>query len=658
LNALWSIGRPRRGHEQGQALVIFALSIVFLLGMAGVAIDAGRFVTQRRFLQNAADAAALAAANTVVQQSSATVATVEQAARDNLAINLAGSAAGAPIVVVPMTPGYGGLPASGPNLVSGIVLTDDAGAPLLPSDSADKITDIRVALRGPVDFTLGRVMGMNQATIDARAQVTFSFNSGNLMPIAVRRYINLSGPYAPGACADPPSGSKFADLAATQSTSCQGAADPNSLGYGGRTPASPAQPGPTITLIGQGAQSSNSANFRSFINLDIRNFDDLNSRVYYNSVPVGANSNTMKQFESAWVRQGYPGPDFPPITNPPNPDDQVAIMDGNTSGQVISDLAARWNVGDRFLAALYDGTVMSIPDFSITGPTGIGLAPNTTTANAGKISIQPNKMFDGNVIVATTSAPAWLTTSYSPGTAFMPSQPQGSTVTLSTTIGAATPQVDMLWVKGHSAIPYLTDHYAPIVVNVGGVTKDLSIAVSPDLSPAAWGDQVTYTATVTVGGASDFPAGVTLSLEPVGSVDPSSPVAFPDLTSGSYWFGGVQGALTSTISTWSGTGNSRTGTATFTINTGQLGAQKTYDFVLTAIGVNSSGQPIRHQIGGHVLSQGTSDNSNYIDITGFAAYRITAMDANSVTGQAISGVYSTASDPALRAVLTPRLGPW
>jgi hypothetical protein len=643
--------------------VIFALSIVFLLGMAGVAIDAGRFVTQRRFLQNAADAAALAAANAVVQVPSATVATVEQAARDNLAINLAGSAAGAPTVVVPTTPGYGGLPALGPNLVSGIVLTGDAGAPLVPTDSADKITDIRVALRGPVDFTLGRIMGMNQATVDARAHVTFSFNSGNLMPIAVRRYINLSGPYAAGACADPPSGAKFADLAATQSTSCQGAADPSSLGYGGRTPASPAQPGPTITLIGQGAQSSNDANFRSFVNLDIRNFDDLNSRVYHNSVPVGANSNTMKLFESAWVRQGYPGPDFPPITNPPDPNDQVAIMDGNTSGQVIGDLAARWNVGDRFLAALYDGTVMSIPDFSITGPTAIGLAPNTTTANAGKIPVQPNKMFDGNVIVSTTSAPAWLATTYSPGTPFVPSQPQGSTVTLSATIGAATPQVDMLWVKGHSADPYLTDHYAPIAVTVAGVTKDFSVAVSPDLSPTAWGDQVTYTATVTVGGTSDFPAGVTLSLEPVGAIDPGDPLdpsalPYPDLTGGSYWFNGIQGTTTALINSWSGTGNSRTGTATFTINTGQLGAQKTYDFVLTAIGANSSGQPIRHQIGGHVLSQGTSDNSNYIDITGFAAYRITAMDANSISGQAISGVYSTASDPSLRAVLTPRLGPW
>ena len=80
--------------EQGQILVLFALSIVLVLAMAGVAIDAGRFMTQQRFLQNAADAAALAAADAAIQQPSATVASVDQAARDNLAINLAGSTVG------------------------------------------------------------------------------------------------------------------------------------------------------------------------------------------------------------------------------------------------------------------------------------------------------------------------------------------------------------------------------------------------------------------------------------------------------------------------------------------------------------------------------------------------------------------------------------
>jgi len=654
--------RARGRGQGGQVLVLFALSIVVVLAMAGVAIDAGRFLTQRRFLQNAADAAALAAANAIVQQSTATVASVELAARANLAINLAGSSAGAPVVEVPATPVFAsGMPATGPNLVSGIALFN-AGGTLLENtreenaaDSADKISDIRVALQGPVDYTLGRVVGLGQSLVSANAHVGFK---GSLMPIAVRRYINLSGPYGSGSCAEPPSGNKFADLAATQSTSCQGAADTNPLGYGGRTPASQSQPGPTTVLISQGAQSSNTSSFRGFINLDIRNFDDTNSRVYYNNVPVGANSNTMKSFEAGWIPTGYPGPDFPPVTTPPDPNDQVAIMDGNSAGQIVSDLDARWNVGDKILCALYDGTVMSIPDFSITGPSDATLAPNTPTPSAGTIAIKPNRQFATTVIVSTAKSPAWLTTSYTPSAEFVPDRPNGTYVTLAATANTTTPQIDMLWVKGHSASPYLTDHYAPIAVAVSGVTEDLSVSISPDQSPTSWGDEITFTATVTVGGANDFPAGVTLSLEPAGSIDAGAPKPFPDVAAGSYWFNGVQGATTATITSWSGNGNSRTGTASFTIYTTRLGPQATYDFVLTASGTNSDAQSIRRQASGHVLSQGTSDDSNYVDITGFAVYQITDISSNSLTGQAISQVYATASDAALRAGLTPRLMPW
>ena len=645
----------RSAREQGQILVLFALSIVVVLAMAGVAIDAGRFMTQQRFLQNAADAAALAAADAVIQQPSATVASVDQAARANLAINLSGSTVGAPVVVVPtldatvFDPAY---PASGRNLVSGIALTDGSGTPLLPGDSADRITDIRVALRGPVAYAFGGVVGLSQSIVSVHAHVGFT---GNLMPIAVRRYINLSGPFAGGLCPDPLDKNSFADLAATQATSCQGAADPLPLGYGGRSPASVSQPGPTIVLYGSGAKSSNASSFSGFINLDIRNFDDLNSRVYYNGIQ-DANPNTLKDFEATWISQGYPGPDFPPITAPPDADDQVAVMDGISAGHVASNLKARWNVGNRIVCALYDGTVMSIPDFAITGPSNITLSPNASTPNAGSISIKPNKQFGATVIMSSTNAPAWLTTSFAPAGQFTPNQPNGTNVTLSALAATTTPQVDMLWVKGHSASPYLTDHYAAVAISVAGVTKDFSIAVSPNQAPAAWGNAVTFSATVTVGSGSDFPDGVILSLEPVGSIATdyavSPPVLFPDVAPESYSFSNA------TVTSWSGNGNSRTGTATFTINTDQLGPQETYDFVLTATGTNSDGQTIRRQVHGQVLSQGTTDDSNYIDITGFAVYKITAIDSNSMSGQAISPVFATASDSGLRAALTPRLRPW
>ena len=57
--------RPGRENSPGQVLVLFALGITVLFAAAGLAFDVGRFYSERRFLQNAADAAALAGARYV-----------------------------------------------------------------------------------------------------------------------------------------------------------------------------------------------------------------------------------------------------------------------------------------------------------------------------------------------------------------------------------------------------------------------------------------------------------------------------------------------------------------------------------------------------------------------------------------------------------------
>ena len=53
----------RAGAGEGQILVIFALSIIALLGIAGLALDGGSTFAQRRDQQSASDLAALGAAN-------------------------------------------------------------------------------------------------------------------------------------------------------------------------------------------------------------------------------------------------------------------------------------------------------------------------------------------------------------------------------------------------------------------------------------------------------------------------------------------------------------------------------------------------------------------------------------------------------------------
>ncbi len=53
-------------HERGQIVVLFALSLVAIIGMVGLVLDSGGAFAQRRTEQNAADLAALAAANDLI----------------------------------------------------------------------------------------------------------------------------------------------------------------------------------------------------------------------------------------------------------------------------------------------------------------------------------------------------------------------------------------------------------------------------------------------------------------------------------------------------------------------------------------------------------------------------------------------------------------
>ena len=55
--------RPATAREGGQILALFALSLMVIIMICGLAVDAGGTFAQRRDQQTAADLAALAAAN-------------------------------------------------------------------------------------------------------------------------------------------------------------------------------------------------------------------------------------------------------------------------------------------------------------------------------------------------------------------------------------------------------------------------------------------------------------------------------------------------------------------------------------------------------------------------------------------------------------------
>ena len=83
-----------------------------------------------------------------------------------------------------------------------------------------------------------------------------------------------------------------------------------------------------------------------------------------------------------------------------------------------------------------------------------------------------------------------------------------------------------------------------------------------------------------------------------------------------------------------------------------------YRFDVRATGTNGAGQPVTHlQPVTFTVATSTSSGS-YVDIIGFAAFEITDLNANAITGRAVSGVYAAADNQALRRAQTARLIPW
>src|SRR5690348_4544063 len=66
----------RRQRQQGQVIVLFAIALIAMLAMFGVAVDGGTLYIQRRTAQNAADAAALAGARAMQKATTSPTATI------------------------------------------------------------------------------------------------------------------------------------------------------------------------------------------------------------------------------------------------------------------------------------------------------------------------------------------------------------------------------------------------------------------------------------------------------------------------------------------------------------------------------------------------------------------------------------------------------
>lgn len=628
-----------RASSRGQVIVIVVFAMVGLMAAAGLAFDIGRFYSERRYLQNAADAGALAVANALIRGESATDAEAE--GRDILARNLLGSPSGSTGVVA-TTPEYEvGYPGDPTRLMSGILISG---------------SDVRVAVRSDVSYTFGRAVGFGSNTITAQARVR---TVGDLLPIAVRHYINAPGPTIGAVAPCDGNANAFQDLVATANTSCLGTETDDSLRsrpnagapFNAANPGDdPVNHGPIIALVGQGAQPSNNASFRGFVALDIRNFASSTSNVFYNGVTAGTNPNTLKSIEAGWVATGYPGPAFPPVTSPADPNDQIAIIDGNSSGIIIDQINSRYDPGHEILAAVYSGTVMTIPDFAFTVASTVTIDQTQNRGGAITMSVTRNNAFTG--VVQSSAFTDWGDPTNPYGTTLLPLTfspdpvTPNATVTWSTfqTVGAPT-GVYTIWVQGHSSSPYLTDHYYPVAVKIGSVSRDFSSSGSGlVIATAATGTTGTGTMTFSTTNVNSTYFGGTVNLTVEGG-----PAANGVLPSG---LGAVSVSPSSFTLNKNGSQD-----VTISVNGGTLGPGE-YPLTIRATGTNSAGQTVTRLVPFvfDIATAGTT--TEYVDIQGFAVFRITSADSNAIYGYAISDVYADTNDPALRRGQVARLVPW
>jgi hypothetical protein len=669
-----------RESQSGQTLVIVALSMVVLLLMASVAVDVGRFVSERRYLQNAADAAALAGAQEwkMALSRGEAPATAEGSARARALATLhehfnCGGSTLDPTGACPPDPSNPPVYVAGcgaaPSCLSDGILVNPAADP----------GSVRVALRNNIDFTFGRAAALiggnlDFQTISAKARAGKDPNGVGPLPIAVRRYIAPYGPRTPsGSTPCPgydPIHPEFTDVFATAATSCVGSV----TAAAGRVDPSASAPGEDIEIIGQGADPCSSAecgnspvSFLGFVALDIRNYANAFSQQFFNGVTASTNANTLKQMEAAYFCTGYPGPPFPDVgaLSPPNPDLQVAALDGASAGIAVDSLTDCYTDGDLIMVVVYDGIVKKIPEFDMQWPgsnklgemsavslgTGavVDFGATKNDVFSGSVSFETiadsndtnNPLLDGTVVATPplTYTPNPVTPTTAGNGAAVSVGPLVTSATVAKPLGA-TPGIYGALVAGTANSYSNVIKYLPLSIKVGSIATDFQIT-----GPTPQGCAVALTA--------GSPINCTFS---VARVPGRSAPGSTTLT-----LNNIDGSLRQSVGSISGTGS-----ASVSISTSGL-SQGLYTFVVRGTATDTAGHTITHlyPFTINVAPQSAPGSDTYVDIIGYAAMQIVCdpsgpqcVGPNSVWAKAITPVLSAPDDPALDVVQPIRLIPW
>jgi len=660
------VGKVFARDDAGQTVVLVALMFTVLMGFAALGIDVGRFYSERRYIQGAVDSAALACAykyaqgGVVADAWAAGDAVLQNRTLKNnpLGIDTPYAARGSE-VYDPFVDDH--------NLISGIlpVTTNGRGC--------------RVAITVAVPTFLIKIVSPALNTITMTTSAYAKSKTG-MLPTVVNRYANPPGP----GNGNP---NQFIDhLMAGPCSGCPGTAgfdyQCTTASSAACTPASEANPGREFVIFGQAAKATNDSSFRGYIALDIRDFtnvDGLGNLIHdaYNYVPATASINVLKDYESSWVLEsGYPGPDIC-VVDPGSflPCAQLAVINGSSSGQFVDDYTTRFDVGDKLLLQMYDGTVKTVPDFNLTSgtltlPANTGGTPRSSTIQytmspqfAASWAQVTTTLIPDNGTMTTDGGGTPLTNPFLNGCATFGTfaanpTPVGSTTYTQNWTNISTSGCDrgifQAWIRGTASNPYTSRIHETLVnINVDGQTRDYSLTTSDAFAAiAAPGPQVDFVIrTTTANSGSTKWTGsnlITLSWAkcPTSRSDPSNVLIC-----------GIDGVIGAPSVANVDPGENHT----FNVQTlGLAQSDEIYKGYVRATGLDDvTNKRVTHllevTIESAVISGGATQ---YVDVLGYAVFQITSLNSNDVNGVAISGMYYDPNDPAIAIGRKIGLVPW
>jgi len=660
------VGRAFARDDAGQTVVLVALMFTVLMGFAALGIDVGRFYSERRYVQDAVDSAALACAYKYAQ--GGVVADAWNAADAVLQQrNLKSNPLGIPVTYAALGSEVYDPTVADQNLISGIkpVQTNGRGC--------------RVAITVDVPTFLIKIVSPALNTIKMTTMGYAKTKTG-FLPSVVNRWANPPGPGNGNV-------NNFIDhvMAEGRDYNCR---TTNTSGcdvamYDGVTK------GREFVIFGQQAKATNDSSFRGYIGLDIRDFTNTDGSgnliheqtsvgIAYNQVDATATVNTLKDFESAWINEGYPGPDICVVeTGNFLPCAQLAVINGSSSGIFVTDYENRFHIGDKLLLQLYDGLVKTVPDFTIASGT-LNLPLNSTATSSVVYTFSPQFAASG-AVVTTTLIPDDGTMTDDTGTSTNPFlAASGPCATMSTPAFSANPTLPnqssytqnwntittsgcdkgiyQAWLRGTSSAPYTSRvHEALVNVNVGGQARDFSLNTSDSYeaiaSPGIQANYLIHT-TTSSSGSTKWTGSNLLTLSWAKCPTTTDASILPPET----LLCGIDGNFAQSSVANMDPGEDHT----FNVQTLLARTGEVYKGWIRETGLDDvTNKRVTHLLEVTLeVALVSGGATQYADVIGYAVFEVTQIDSNDVYGRAITGAYNDPNDPALAVGRKIGLVPW